>query len=170
MATSVSEKQNNDVAKVGELIKGIRIAMMTTAMPDGTLRSRPMATQEAEFDGVLWFFTDKDSAKIHEVEGDSHVNISYVNVDKQHYVSVSGRATVTDDPAKAKELWSAPMRAWFPKGVDDPSLTLLRVDVDQAEYWDSPSSAVVYLIGLAKSTLTGKRYTPGPGEHAKVSL
>jgi len=165
------EKANNDdIAKLGELIKDIRVAMLTTVDNQGCLHSRPMATQEQEFDGTLWFFTPADSGKIHELNRDSHVNISYANPDKQTYVSVSGTASTIRDKAKIKELWSPINKAWFPNGVDDPNIALLRVDVQRAEYWDAPSSAVVRLFGFAKAVLTGKPYGEEGVDHEKVTL
>lgn len=159
-----------NVAKLADLIRDVRIAMLTTIEADGCLRSRPMATQETEFDGTLWFFTWVDSAKVHEIERDHHVNISYANPSDEVYVSVSGTARLTRDPAKAKELWNPMHKAWFPKGLDDPNLGLLRVDVEKAEYWDSPSSKVVQLIGFAKALATGKSWAGEAGENEKLTL
>ena len=156
------------IRKLGEMISGIRIAMLTTAQLDGTLRSRPMATQQAEFDGDLWFFTSKSSPKSDEIRHDSHVNVSYADSEGQRYVSVSGTATLVDDREKAKELWNPLYKAWFPKGLDDPDLTLVKVDVHQAEYWDSPSGVMVHIVGVAKALATGERYEPG--ENEKVNL
>jgi general stress protein 26 len=160
--------RDEQIQKLGELIKDIRIAMLTTALPDGSLRSRPMATQETRFDGTLWFFTQSDAGKVHEIEDDTHVNISYADPKSQTYVSVSGRARVNRDRAKIKELWSAPLRAWFPDGSDDPQIALLQVEVETAEYWDSSSSAMVHLIGMVKAVTTGQSYEPG--ENEKISL
>ena len=161
---------DDTVQKLCELIKGIRIAMLTTVDDDGSLRSRPMANQDTAFDGTLWFFTEFNSAKVHEVEHDQHVNLSYAKPEDSTYVSVSGKATIVRDRAKMEELWSPIHKAWFPKGLDDPNIALLRVDVDKAEYWDSPSSAVVRLIGFAKAITTGKRYGEEGADHQKVNF
>ncbi|MGH9631698.1 MAG: pyridoxamine 5'-phosphate oxidase family protein [Bryobacteraceae bacterium] len=130
-----------DVKKLAEMIKDIPVAMLTTVEKDGSLRSRPMATQNAEFDGELWFFTDVNTAKTSEIDKDHHVNVSYASPENNRYVSVSGLARVTRDRKKAEELWSPLYKAWFPKGLDDPDLALLKVQVNKAEYWDSPSGA-----------------------------
>jgi general stress protein 26 len=164
------EKAQNDAAKLGELIKDIRVAMLTTVDKEGRLHSRPMATQQTEFDGTLWFFTDANSVKVHELQRDRHVNVSYANPDDQRYVSVSGMASTMTDRGKMEELWSPLHKAWFPKGLDDPNIALLRIDVDRAEYWDAPSSAVVQLFGFAKAMLTGKRYGEEGVDHEQVKL
>src|SRR5829696_3742096 len=90
----------DEIKKLSKLIKRIRFAMLTTACPDGSLRSRPMATQRREFDGELWFFTDDHSAKVHEIHDDAHVNVSYCDPDSNTYVSVSGRASLVKNRAK----------------------------------------------------------------------
>lgn len=94
--------------------------------------------------------------------------LTYAEPKDQHYVSITGRGSVVDDRAKAKALWAEPMRTWFPKGVDDPDLILIKVDAERAQYWDAPSSAVVYAYGYLKARLTGKR--PDPAEEGKVRL
>lgn len=154
MATTADHQ--GDVAKLAKLINGIKFAMLTTAMPDGTLRSRPMATQQVEFDGVLWFFTQYNSGKVDEIRNDQHVNVSYADPSDNRYVSVSGRAMIVRDRKKSEELWTELHRAWFLKGLDDPNLALLQVSVHDAEYWDSPSSTVVQLAGFVKAMVTGK--------------
>jgi general stress protein 26 len=164
MATS----QSDDIKKLYEMIKDIRIAMMTTAEPDGTLRSRPMATQQTEFDGDLWFFTGASSGKVDEVQADRHVNISYAAPDDNRYVSVSGTAQLVRDRAKMEELWNPFLKAWFPKGLDDPDIALLKVHVTEAEYWDSPSGAIVHLVGFVKAVATGQRAKGGENEKLKL--
>lgn len=164
----MSAENFHEIRKLGELIRDVRICMLTSKDEDGHLRSRPMAAQQVEFDGDLWFFTAKSTQKVREVEEDRRVNVSFANPEKQHYVSVSGTAEIVNDKAKAKELWNEAYRAWFPKGLDDPELTLMKVSVDKAEYWDVPSSAMVHLFGYLKAVTTGER--PSPGEHAKVEL
>ena len=164
------ESERSDVEKVRDLIKGISFAMLTTVDEDGSLRSRPMQTQEAEFNGELWFFTSASSPKVGEVQSDQRVNVSYSDPDDNRYVSLSGTATLVRDREKIKELWKPVLKAWFPDGQEDPDLALLRVKVEKAEYWDSPSSKVVQLIGFAKAIVTGKPYGGEGSEHEKVRL
>jgi general stress protein 26 len=155
------EDGRNDAQKLWEKIKDVRIAMLTTREPDGMLRSRPMATQQTESDGELWFFTYDDSAKVEEIEKHRDVNVSYAAHDKSLYVSVSGKAQLTRDRAKAEELWNPFLKAWFPDGLEDPKLVLVKVAVEQAEFWDTPDNKVVQLVGFAKALVTGKPIDPG---------
>ncbi|MFN8443155.1 MAG: pyridoxamine 5'-phosphate oxidase family protein [Caldilineaceae bacterium] len=160
--------QSEDIKKLGELIEDIDIAMLTTIDNDGTLRSRPMGTQQIEFDGDLWFFTGADSAKVHETRKNRQVNVSYADVKEQRYVSVSGQAELVRDKSKIKELWNPIYKAWFPDGQDDPNLALLKIHVEKAEYWESANGMVVQLVGFAKALMTGQPYQGG--ENEKISL
>ncbi len=157
------------VAKLADLIQDIRIAMLTTLDDDGTPWSRPMGTQDVDFDGTLWFFTRADSEKVDHIQRNAKVGVAYSAPDDQTYVTMAGTAQVLNDRGKIRDLWSEPLKAWFPDGVDDPELRLIRVDVDRAEYWDSPASAVVYALGYAKAVLTGEPATD-IGDNQQVSL
>ena len=81
---------------------------------------------------------------------------------------MSGRAELVRDPVKAKALWHASYRAYFPNGPDDPDMVLIRVHVEDAEYWDPPSGLMRQLLGLAKAVATGQRFEPGG--NVKVSF
>lgn len=166
---SVDQRVEQNIKTLSEKIHGIRVAMLTTIDPDGVLRSRPMATQDLDFDGRLWFFTGKQSGKVHSIESDQHVNVSYVSTDDNRYVSVAGKARVVQDQDKVNELWNPLLKAWFPKGPQDPDISLICVDVESAEYWDAPSSKLVKLMGFTKAVLTGQRYESA-GENERVDV
>ncbi len=155
------------VKKLGALIKDIKFAMLTS-IDGGLLRARPMVTQKTEFDGILWFLTSTKTHKVSEIDQDPRVCIAYSDIDDNNYVSVSGTAQVVQDRAKIEEMWNPLYKAWFPDGLDDPTICLLKVTVEQAEYWDSPSSAVANIAGFVKAVATGK--PAKGGEHEQVDL
>ncbi|MFD2785515.1 pyridoxamine 5'-phosphate oxidase family protein [Hymenobacter rubripertinctus] len=161
----------HDLSKLLDKIKEVRIAMLTTQDNDGSLRSRPMYTQKPDGSSALVFLTDKDSAKVYEVKKDSHVNLSYGQPDDNIYVSVSGRANAYRDQAEIDQLWSEPMRAWFPKGKEDESIYILKVEIDKGEYWDTPSSLITQAYAYVRALATGERSTSDDvNEHAKVEV
>jgi len=158
------------VAKVAELIKDINIAMLTTEAEDGLLHSRPMATQKTEFDGTLWFFTGLSTGRVSEIDWNPEVNLSYAQASDNRYVSVSGTAEIVHDRAKMAELWSDIYKAWFPQGLDDPDVCLLRIEVTFAEYWDVPSGKMVQVFGFLKALATGERLTLEGESHGVVEI
>lgn len=151
--------------KVWDLIQDIKFSLLVTRGEGGAMRARPMVAQQDSFDGELWFFTTEGSRKISDIEQDPNVLLTYAEPGDQNYVSVTGKATIVRDRSKIKELWSEGMRVWFPKGAEDPAIALICVRVDAAEYWDSPSSTMVYAYGYAKARLTGQPPRPGEVRH-----
>ncbi|RRU18371.1 pyridoxamine 5'-phosphate oxidase family protein [Stenotrophomonas sp. 278] len=138
---------SQQIEQLAELIRDVDIAMFTTTGVDGRLYSRPLGTQEVEFDGDLWFATAADSPKVAEISLNPQVNVAYASPSKNTYVSVAGTARIVDDRAKVEELWSPAMKLFFPGGKDDPNLRLIHVRAESAEYWDGPGT----LLGKALS-------------------
>jgi general stress protein 26 len=162
----MTDHQKEGLTKLNKLLKDARICMLTSKDTRGNLHSRPMAWQQAENDGDLWFFTARHCHKVEEVKGDNRVNIAVM--DGNTYLSISGTATLIDDRKKAADLWNPAYQAWFPKGLEDPELVLLKVAIDQAEYWDNPGGIVTTLIGYVESLATGKQARIG--ERATLDL
>jgi general stress protein 26 len=160
------DSKPGDRAKVGELIRTIRVALLTTVDQDGHFHTRPLETLQVEADGTLWFFTDWSSHKVDELRRDMRVSLGYADPAKNVYVAVSGVGTLLRDPAKAREIWTIEQRAYYPEGFADERLALLRVRVERAEYWIAPGR-VSYLVAAARAAVTG---TPAGiiGENRKL--
>jgi general stress protein 26 len=163
----MENKRQESISKLNDLIEDIQFAMLTT-IDGGSLRSRPMQRQDFEFDGDLWFFTSAKTHKAEEIERDNRVNVAYAAPDSNTYVSVSGTAKIVTDKAKIDEYWNDILKAWFPEGKDSPDLILLKVSVEQAEYWDAASSTIVQIAGFVKALVTGTR--ADGGENRKIDL
>ncbi len=160
--------RNGNIKKIGEFIMDIDFTMMTTIDEDGNLQSRPMSTQKIEFDGDVYFFTYEDTNKVKHIGKNPRVNLAYSAPDQQTYVSLRGEAQTLQDRQKMEELWSPELNAWFPDGLQTPGITLIKVGVETAEYWDSHSSVVSHAIGLVKSAITGK--TANVGDNLTLDL
>lgn len=154
--------------RLSALIEGIGTAMLTTVSSAGELRSRPMVTQGRGLEnGEVWFFTGDNTGKVSEIEAEQEVNLAYSDTKAGRYVSLSGTARIMRDLDRARRLWSPELAAWFPGGVEDEHLALLRVRVHSAEYWDAPSGKMASLLAYAKSKLGGDA-SESIGEHEKI--
>jgi len=147
---------------IGKLLEDIDIAMLTTVGDAGYLVSRPLSTQRARFDGKrVWFFTEGDSPKIAEIARHPKVNLAYAAKDKNTYVSVAGDARVNRNRRKINELWSDALKAFFPRGKDDPNLVLLEVGVRTVEYWEGPGTLLGKVITFVVARVTGREEVMG---------
>jgi general stress protein 26 len=120
---------------LSEAVKSIRVAMLTTQEKDGGLRSRPMVCASLDQD-ALWFITKEHTPKVTEAQEHQAVNVAFASPEKNAYVSVTGQAQVVHDQKLLQKLWSAELSRWFPQGVSDPDLALLRIDIRHTEQWN----------------------------------
>ena len=146
--------------KLQKLVDEVNVCMFITR-PEDQQSSRPMATIKAEDNGTLWFFTHRSSGKTSEIEIDQDVHLVYSHPGKDSYLDLWGRSSVVTDRAKIKELWNPVVKAWFPNGVDDPDLCLLKVTPETAYYWDSETGKMIEFFKILTSAVTGKRLADG---------
>jgi general stress protein 26 len=174
MKTTAHEKHETDehlagndaVAKARALLPSFRTAMLVTKGTEaGELHMRPMALQGdlSTFGGTLWFFADDRSHKMREIVRDPRVFLVFQNERESRYLQLAGDASTVTDRAKMRELYTPEIRTWFPGGLDDPHLMLIRIDVTNGTFWESPGGLVHVLAAFTKSVVTG---TPGKGSRA----
>jgi general stress protein 26 len=159
-------EQTGEISRLAELAKGIRIAMLTTVDEEGHFISVPMAQQEVEFDGDLWFFAERDSRVVRNLTLNPHVGVTLSSSDT--WISIDGDGEVVQDPAKARELWNSWVEAWLPQGPDDPNVVLIKVTGHGAEYWDTPGGRAASILSFAKAKITGKRYEGAENERVDL--
>ena len=158
--------QTGEISRLAELAKGIRIAMLTTVDEEGHFISVPMAQQEVELDGDLWFFAERDSRVVHNLTLNPHVGVTLSSSDT--WISIDGDGEVVEDPAKASELWNSWVEAWLPQGPDDPNVVLIKVTGHGAEYWDTPGGRAASILSFAKAKITGNRYEGAENERVDL--
>jgi general stress protein 26 len=154
-----------------DLISETRFCMLAHRHADGSLHSHPLTTMNKELgeDGALYFFVSRSTELGQRLARDGNVNLSYGNVDKDTWVSVTGTAVVLEDLQKKKELFGPIAKAWFPGGPEDPDLELVQVRVSEAEYWNVKENKLLQMLKMGKAAITGTRPS-GMGEHKQVQF
>ena len=145
---------DDELETVRDIMTDVRVAMLTSIGEDGTLRSRPLTTQDVEFDGDAWFFVSRDADVAKEVAARPDVNVAYSG--SSSWLSLAGRAEIVVDRERKRKYWNNFVEAWFPDGEEDDSVVLLKVSGTSAEYW-AGAGRVAALLDMAKARLTGTR-------------
>lgn len=153
----------NDNERVWELMEKISICMLT-AHDGEQIRSRPMGAYVRPDDDAIYFLADARRHKEEEIEQNPNVCLAFA--DGHKFVSVTGRAAVSRDEGKIKELWSTPAKAWW-DSPDDPNIRLLTVTPNDAEFWDGPGTVVASIKMLAAAAT---RTRPDLGDNRKVAM
>jgi general stress protein 26 len=151
-----------ELEKFYSAIESIETAMMTTRRPDGHMRSRAMANQKRAAGADLWFVSRQGTAKLSDLKHDPHVNLTYYREKTREWVSVSGRAIISEDRAKIRELYAPDWKIWFAEEgdarhgtPDDPRMVLIGVTVHAAEFLEVNKSRPELLFELVKGWVTG---------------
>lgn len=149
------------ITKLQSLIGEVQTCMLVTSGKSGRHTTRPMAVIDVDDHANIWFFASNQSAKVQEIEEDSQVQLIFTHPMKDIFMDVHGRASVETDRRYITDKWNPIVKAWFPQGVEDPCLCLIKVKADEAHYWDTEGSKVGTMVKIALSAVTGKKLEEG---------
>lgn len=157
--------------KFHDLLKEFETAVLITHGRDTHFHARPMSIAQVEDNCDLWFITNEESAKVHEIEADTRVQV-ICQEGRSSCISIAGRASLIRDRAKVREVWRPVHRVWFPHGVEDPNIVLIHVAGEHAEYWDNTGvNRLTYAYQAIKAIATGTAAEVKEGEqHGHVTL
>ncbi len=156
----------NHLKRVWDIIERVGVCMLTTCSPGG-LRARPVEPRLERGAGLIWVLTDLRSSKEHEIEAEHDIGLTVVDASERAFLSITARAEVRHDRAKAAEIWRYTDNLWW-KGPDDPNVCVLCITPLTAELWDGPASNAVAAFEFMKARLTGAK--PNLGENRKVTV
>ncbi len=142
-------------AKLEDLLQTMAVGVLVTRHVGGSMHGRPMAAKFVSSEGEIWFLTDIRSEKIDDIEKVEDVVVAFADPQRQVFVSVSGKATVTRERDLLHRHWMEAERIWFPDGAEDENLAAIRVAITHAEYWDAHGRTLGLAADYAKALVTG---------------
>jgi general stress protein 26 len=164
-AARKAEKSSDHVDRVWKLAKRMGICMFVTW--DGERqRARPLAAHVKRDEHAIYFLTDVTGQKDNQIEKFPIVTLAFADIARTRFVTITGKAVVSNDRARIKTLWSPFAKAWW-DSPEDPHIRVIRVEPQDAELWDTPGR-IVSTVAMLTAAVTGKG--PTVGENAKVSL
>ena len=153
----------NDLAKLRDLVRTNDIGMLATLDSDGQLEARPMALQDFDDAGRLWFFTEFQAPKADQVFSDPRALVTFSG---RNYVSIHGKASVVQDPERQTQLWNKGAEAWLQCEPTDAKVALLVVDAEGAEFWETPGFASG-VLGIVVAAVKGEQPDIGTNEKGR---
>ena len=143
--------------KIKELVSKSKTCFFCTDIVTGRpFATRPMAVQDVDDDGNLWFLSADDSHKNQELKSDQHVQLLFQGSSYSDFLTLYGITTITKDKKKIDELWQPIYKTWFTAGKDDPRITVIKVRPQDGYYWDTKHNAVVGILKRAAGAVMGK--------------
>jgi general stress protein 26 len=163
------ENLDQNIEKFIKMMSSTRVCMLISDEQDEEyLSGRPMAISDVDEKGNIWFFTKERFHWVDELEDNKTISLAVINETDNTYLMVHGSVHLTDDQEKMKELWKPTMKAWYPKGLEEPDIILLKVEPEDVHYWDDESNNMIVLFKIIKSILKEEEYSEGEkGEMSK---
>ena len=146
--------------KMKELVDTIHTCMFLTNANEQN-HVRPMATIRTDKNGDLWFFSELHSEKVGDIKINDAVQLLYSHPGKDAYLDIRGIASIETNREKIEELWSPIVKAWFPRGVDDPDICLVKVEPENVYYWGSGGGKTIFLLKTVAAAISGKKLNEG---------
>ena len=145
------------IEKITELVEEAQTCFFcTAASAAGSSGARPMSVQRVDEDGNLWFLSAKDSHKNLELALDSSVDLYFQGSAHSDFLHLKGTATISTDREKIAELWEPVIGTWFTGGVDDPRITVIKVEPSEGYYWDNKHGDAVAGVKMIIGAVLGK--------------
>lgn len=89
-----------------------------------------------------------------ELARSREVNLSFADLERGPYLSVSGQARLLEAPDKARELWNDAVAVWYEHGLEDPAMRLICIEPHHGEYWDNEQHRMVRVPEYAVAAAT----------------
>lgn len=118
--------------------------------------TRPMAVQNVDDNGTCWFLSASDSEKNLHIAADPAVQLLFQGSTHSDFLSLYGRAEISRDKQKIKELWEPIFKTWFTEGENDPRITIIKVTPVDGYYWDTKNGQIVSFAKQLVGAMTGK--------------
>lgn len=150
---------NKAIEKIKTIAETARTCFFTTNI-GGNTTSRPMALQEVDEAGNLWFFSDVRSLKNDEIEANPNVELYFINNSKYEYIFIKGKASVSKDKTLIDKYWTNFANAWF-DGKDDPNISVIKVSPNDGYYYETKDNKFIAMSKMLFAAVTGSTIEDG---------
>ena len=153
--------QDAAVEKIRQIAKSARVCLLGTSEGHLPLEVRPMSVQDVDAAGNLWFLGARSSFQTRQLSRHPQAQLLFSNPGASEYLSLQGRAFVTDSRPLKEKYWNALAKGWFPGGIDDPELMVIRFQTESGHYWDTEYGKTVTLLSVLAGAITGQPLSSG---------
>lgn len=144
------------IEKIKELSDKQTCFFCTVALAEDPKGTRPMSVQKTDESGTLWFLAPDDSFTVKEIAADSNVKLFFKGSAHSDFLMLTGKAELSKDKAKIKELWEPVLKTWFTEGENDSRITVIKVIPADGYYWDTKHGMMVAGIKMLVGAVIGK--------------
>ena len=142
MAEVINFSGKEAIDKLKALAESAKVCMFCTNLEEQPISTRPMLIQEVDEKGDMWFLSSEISDKNVDVKIGDKVQLLFTNLKANEYLTVYGSAYIYNDKKIIEQKATHSVKAWIPKGNEDPNIALIRIIPFDTYYWDKNQGAL----------------------------
>jgi general stress protein 26 len=119
-----------------ETIAAVPVCWLATRSLEGGTNARAVSSSAGPTGSDEWtrrFLVRRSSRKVAEMRAAPLVTLAFQHPSGDRYIALGGRATIIEDVAEMRTMWSSDLDAHFPPGFADANMIVIQVDVDRIE-------------------------------------
>ncbi len=145
---NVDSVETEEFEKILLKMKDIQVSFLNTQFEDGVI-TRPMIARFDEADRTaMYFISGGEGSQVDAMLNDKMVSVSMSDKSQKIYIVIKGKCTLTKSKAKIKLFWNSMTDLWFPKGLENSDVSLIKMDFDTLECWDSSGNLIIKAIDM----------------------
>lgn len=125
-----------------EIIAKVPACMAITVDSNGNADARVVNTKALTSDWTVRFVTDLRTRKAQEIQRSGRLTLAYQYEAGHSYVSLVGRAAITNDVAGKTASWRPESYRWHPGGPADPNVVYIDFTAERIELWSTSDEVV----------------------------
>jgi general stress protein 26 len=124
------------LAAARETIAAVPVCWLATRSLEGGTNARAVSSSAGPPGSDEWtrrFLVRRSSRKVAEMRAAPLVTLAFQHPSGDRYIALGGRATIVDDVAEMRTMWSSDLDAHFPPGFADANMIVIEVNTDWIE-------------------------------------
>lgn len=160
--------QTHDLLRVArEIIAAVPACMAITVDRHGDANARVVNPKPLSEAWTVRFATNLRSRKCAEIERTGRLTLAYQCDPEGAYVTLVGRAVISNDVAAKTANWRPESYRWYPGGPADPNVVYVDFTAERIELWSTPHGVVP---DPEKGLWAAVLIRDGPGWRQQTSL
>jgi general stress protein 26 len=119
-----------------ETIAAVPVCWLATRSLQGGTNARAVSSSAGPAGSDEWtrrFLVRKSSRKVAEMRAAALVTLAFQHPSGDRYIALGGRATIIEDVAEMRTMWSSELDGHFPPDFADANMIIIQVNVDRIE-------------------------------------
>ena len=136
---------NNEIGlKISNFLSEVDICLIWSRGLPADLHRRPMIQNGGSIESGLWFFIQADFHLIDFYRDGPAVTVAASNATTKKCAALVGRSSIITAKREISQFMADKNAAILPAGIQAGSSVLLKIEIDQMDFWEWPDGTLIH--------------------------